>query len=107
MDDSLVCRLPEGSYPQNPTWSDRALQQKHRLPEPDYHRLRNLPGGSVRRCPVCVPRIARNDSSGHSPPMPCRDSTKILRDQVTGFYTAWTESRRAAFRTKMDKADVR
>src|ERR1700692_2893291 len=66
MDDSLACLLPEGSSPQNPTWSDRALQRKHRSPEQDYHRLRSLPGGSVRRCPVCVPRIARNGSSRHS-----------------------------------------
>src|ERR1700686_1367669 len=66
MDDSLACLLPEGSSPQNPTWSDRALQRKHRSPEQDYHRLRSLPGGSVRRCPVCVPRTARNGSSRHS-----------------------------------------
>src|ERR1700687_2029421 len=66
MDDSLACLLPEGSSPQNPTWSDRALQRKHRSPEQDYHRLRSLPGGSVRRCPVCVARTARNGSSRHS-----------------------------------------
>src|ERR1700692_4334913 len=66
MDDSLACLLPEGSSPQNPTWSDRALQRKHRSPEQDYHRLRSLPGGSVRRCPVCVPRTARNGSSRRS-----------------------------------------
>ncbi len=60
-----ACRLRAASR-QNPAWSDRALQRKHRSLEPDCPRLRNLPGGRVRRCPACVPRIARNDSSRHS-----------------------------------------
>src|SRR5450432_1211168 len=102
MGDRPACRLLPAAFPRNPAYSDRAPQQKHRSLEPDFPRLRNLPGGWVKNCPASVPLIARIDSFRRS-----RDdrtaripgpgwATPGPGKGVQRFYTAWTLSGPAA-----------